>query len=92
MATQKSRANPINIAPFVDVLLILFVILVVVARFDGVEKAKEYISKNEILQKNIVILKKDIKILDDKLREQLKKNTTKKSKLKEPLNKDIFLK
>jgi biopolymer transport protein ExbD len=37
MATQslKLRKNPINIAPLVDILLVLFVILVVAARFDN---------------------------------------------------------
>lgn len=33
--TTKAKSNLINIAPFVDVLLVLFVILVVAARFDG---------------------------------------------------------
>lgn len=42
MATHRNHANPINIAPFVDILLILFVILIVVARFDGGQLESAY--------------------------------------------------
>ncbi|ADR35281.1 hypothetical protein Sulku_2628 (plasmid) [Sulfuricurvum kujiense DSM 16994] len=55
----KIRSNPINIAPFVDVLLVLFVILVVAARFDG--PGKDEIQKLnatiEALKGQIVLLK-----------------------------------
>lgn len=38
MATiKKYHVNPINIAPFVDILLVIFVILVIVARFGDSE-------------------------------------------------------
>jgi len=74
MATLKNRVNPINIAPFVDVLLILFVILVVVARFDGVEKSKEYIQENQILSKKILKAQKKIKSLQGKISKQIKEN------------------
>jgi len=41
MATASLKhKNPINIAPLVDVLLILFVILIVAARFDAGEETK----------------------------------------------------
>jgi biopolymer transport protein ExbD len=53
----KIKHNPINIAPFVDVLLVLFVILVVAARFDG--PGKDEISKLNMLieeQKNKIAL------------------------------------
>jgi biopolymer transport protein ExbD len=74
MATLKNRVNPINIAPFVDVLLILFVILVVVARFDGVKKSKEYIQENQILSKKILKAQKKIKSLQGKISKQIKEN------------------
>jgi biopolymer transport protein ExbD len=53
----KIKPSPINIVPFVDVLLVLFVILVVAARFDGL--GKEEISKLNMLiqeQKNKIAL------------------------------------
>jgi biopolymer transport protein ExbD len=40
-AALSKHKNPINIAPLVDVLLILFVILVVAARFDVSEETKQ---------------------------------------------------
>lgn len=55
----KIKSNPINIAPFVDVLLVLFVILIVAARFDG--PGKDEIQKLnatiEALEGQIVLLK-----------------------------------
>lgn len=54
MAT-KTKSNPINIAPFVDVLLVLFVIVVVAARFDGP-------GKDEIMKLNTTIKEQAAKI------------------------------
>lgn len=54
---MKTKPSPINIAPFVDVLLVLFVILVVAARFDG--PGKDEISRLNMLiqdQKNKIAL------------------------------------
>lgn len=36
----KIKGNPINIVPFIDVLLVLFVIMIVAARFDGADKVE----------------------------------------------------
>lgn len=52
---MRTPKNPINIAPFVDVLLVLFVILVVAARFDGP-------GKDEIAKLNMIIIDQKNKI------------------------------
>lgn len=43
------KSNPINIVPFIDVLLVLLVILVVAARFDG-DTTKEMARLNAIIE------------------------------------------
>ena len=60
LTRNRTKSNPINIAPFVDILLVLFVILVIVARFDGVSKAEAYIQKNKKLEKIVKELYKNI--------------------------------
>ena len=53
MDMTKNRTNPINIAPFVDILLVLFVILVVAAKFDGNNEIKTYISTIKKLEQKV---------------------------------------
>lgn len=92
MATMSKRTNPINIAPFVDILLILFVILIVAARFtqDSEVKQQEPVSKIEELEKMlsnkedaIKSLSKDIDSLREAVVSPKKENTELQSKNKE---------
>ena len=85
MAMIKNHTNPINIAPFVDILLILFVILVVIARFDGVSKANKYLLEVKSLEKQISNYSK---LLENK---SLENNNLKKA-LKEKDKKDLIQK
>jgi len=83
MATIKNQVNPINIAPFVDILLVLFVILVVVARFDGISKADEYINANKELREKIKTLKANAALFTKKFKIQNQKKIESSNLLKE---------
>lgn len=88
MAT-KTKSNLINIAPFVDVLLVLFVILVVAARFDGSGKDKKVIVMPTVLKQERKDLESASKI--DALQKQiseLKDKLDREKKLVTKLNKD----
>ena len=68
MATIKKYPNPINIAPFVDILLVVFVILVIVARFGGdnpVNQGDVSTYKNNALAYENEKLKEEVKKLKD---------------------------
>lgn len=79
MAMISKRTNPINIAPFVDILLILFVILIVAARFTQDSE----ISLTEIPVNKIEELEKQLLDKKTKLEELDNQNISLKSKLSE---------
>lgn len=84
MAMISKRSNPINITPFVDVLLILFVILIVAARFD-VEVPKPIEQPQPIVIDN----QNDYKALEISLSDKeakLKKLAEENQKLKNEIN------
>jgi len=79
MAMISKRTNPINIAPFVDILLILFVILIVAARFTQDSE----ISLTEVPANKIEELEKQLLDKKTKLEELDSQNISLKSKLSE---------
>ena len=83
MATMSKHTNPINIAPFVDILLILFVILIVAARFNTVEDTTVAANKPQEIEKQ-----KDKDIDVENLEEEIKKLSNENKELKQKKEKE----
>lgn len=62
MTTTKKQGSVINIAPFVDILLILFVIILVVSNFEETNetKIKELTEKTQMLEEKLSKIKREV--------------------------------
>lgn len=67
----KIKGSPINVVPFIDVLLVLFVIMIVAARFDPItpQKVKSEIPKSDLAEQH----KSKANKADQKMIEQMQK-------------------